>query len=342
MHRRRFIAALSASALLGSFALHATAADAPAPGAMQAVRLHEYGDAAVMKLEEAPCPAPAKGQMLVRVKAAGVNPVDWKIRSGKFRGMMPLVLPAILGYDVAGTVESVGEDVTKFKAGDQVYAYMPLTRGGGYAQYAVVGESEAAMKPEKADFEHAAAVPVAALTAYQALFDTAGLKAGQTVLIHAGAGGVGHLAIQLAKWKGATVIATASESNQAFLKELGADVVIDYKAVKFEDVAKNVDVVLDAVGGDTQDRSFGVLKKGGMLVSIVQPPSPQKAMEFGVRATVIMVQPNGAQLAEIAGLIDAGKVKPHVSDTFPLAEATKAHEKSETGRTRGKIVLTVP
>jgi NADPH:quinone reductase-like Zn-dependent oxidoreductase len=317
----------------------------PAPGGagatMKAVRMHDYGTSSVLQFEDSPKPAAGAGQVLVRVRAAGVNPVDWKVRSGMFKGGMNIAMPAIPGYDVAGTVEALGEGVKSFKVGDEVYAYMSLSRGGGYAQYAVVGEKEAAIKPVKADFEHAAAVPVAALTAWQVLFDVAKLEAGQTVLVHAGAGGVGHFAVQFAKWKGAKVIATASASNHEFLKGLGADVVIDYKTQKFEDGAKDVDVVLDAVGGETTARSAAVLKKGGILVSIVGAPDPAPFAARGAKATPWLVQPSGKQLAEIAKLIDEGKVTPHVSQTLPLADAAKAQDMSETGKTRGKIVLKV-
>lgn len=309
-------------------------------GTMQAVRVHAFGGPDVLKLEDAPRPEPGARDLLVRVSAAGVNPIDWKVRSGK----VPFpkeALPFTLGFDVAGVVEAVGAEVEAFKPGDEVFAYMSIQRGGGYAQCAIVKESEAAMKPAKASFEEAAATPLAALTAWQALFSEAGLREGQTVLIHAGAGGVGHFAVQFAHARGAKVIATASEKNHAFLKSIGADVCIDYKAQKFEDVAKDVDVVLDTIGGDTQARSVQCLRKGGFLVSIVQPPSPDKLKEHEVKGAVFLVRPNGAQLSEIAALIDSGIVKVEVSETFTLAQAAKAHEASESGHTRGKIVLKV-
>jgi NADPH:quinone reductase-like Zn-dependent oxidoreductase len=216
-----------------------------------------------------------------------------------------------------------------------------LRRGGGYAEYAIVRAGEAAPKPARATHVEAAGVPLVALTAWQALFEQAKLERGQTILIHAGAGGVGSVAVQLAKWKGARVIATASAANHEFLRGLGADEVIDYRTQRFEDVAKDVDVVLDPVGGDTQDRSFGVLRKGGALVSIVGRPSEEKAKAAGVRAASMLVRPDAGQLAEIGKLIDAGAIKPVVTHVLPLAEAAKAHEQSETGHTRGKIVLEV-
>jgi NADPH:quinone reductase-like Zn-dependent oxidoreductase len=310
------------------------------PTTMTAVRVHEPGGREVLKVEQAPRPVPGNGEMLVRVHAAAINPVDWKMRKGG-RGRTGGAEGFILGFDISGIVDQVGPGVTKFKAGDAVFAMLGLQRGGGYAEYAVVKEDEAAMKPAKASHVEAAAVPLAALTAWQALFDTAHLDKGQTVLIHAGAGGVGHFAIQLAKWKGAHVIATASKDNLDFLKQLGADEAIDYRNQKFEDVAKDVDVVLDSIGGDTQQRSFSVLKKGGMLVSIVGRPGAQKASDAGVRAAGILVKPNSDELARIAKLIDDGQVKPIVSKTFPLADVAQAHELSETGHARGKIVLVV-
>ncbi|HEX8877772.1 MAG TPA: NADP-dependent oxidoreductase [Phycisphaerales bacterium] len=310
---------------------------------MKAVRVTTYGGPDVLKVEQIERPKAGPGELLLHVRAAGVNPVDWKIRQGLLKGMTPQP-PFTPGYDVAGTVEALGEGVSDFKIGDEIYAYLALTKGGGYAEYVAVPAKEAAKKP-KADFADAAAVPLAGLTAWQALFTQASLKEGQTVLIHGAAGGVGHFAVQFAKSRGATVIATASSANHEFLKKLGADIVIDYTKEKFEDVLNarkiEVDVVLDTVGADTHDRSYAVLKKGGTLVSIVQPPKADKMKEFGVNAKVFLVSPNGPQLAEIARLIDAGKVTPHVSAKLPLEEAVKAHELSQTGKTRGKIVLEV-
>src|SRR5688572_15177248 len=211
---------------------------------MTAVRIHGFGGRDVLKVEQAPRPAPGDGELLVRVHAAGVNPVDWKIRKSGARGWLDVKTPYVPGFDVSGVVESLGAGVTRFKPGDAVYAMLDLRRGGGYAQYAVVKESEAATKPENASHVEAAGVPLAALTAWQALFDTADLQPGQTVLVHGGAGGVGSFAVQLAKWKGAKVVATASKQNHEFLKQLGVDEVIDYKSQNFADVVKDVDVVL--------------------------------------------------------------------------------------------------
>lgn len=316
--------------------LFGTVFNAPA---MDAIRVSEFGDRSVLKVVAIGRPEPGEGEMLVRVYAASVNPVDWKIRQSGAR--MGRSVPYTPGFDVSGVVESVGSGVTKFNAGDAVFAMLDLRRGGAYAQYAIVKESEAAMKPAKVSHVDAAAVPLAALTAWQALFDTAKLERGQTVLIHGGSGGVGAFAVQLSKAMGAKVFATSSKENLEFLKQLGADEAIDYRAQKFDEIVKDADVVLDTVGGETQQRSIGVLKKGGMLVSIVGVSAKKQADEAGVRVAGILVKANGEQLAEIAKLIDDGKVKPFVSVTLPLSEVAKAHEQSESGHTRGKIVLRV-
>jgi len=308
---------------------------------MKAIVIHQYGEPDVLKYEDAPRPEPKENQILVRVIAAGVNPVDAAARSEKYAKFFGITVPFIPGYDIAGVVEKAGAKVTKFKAGDSVYAYIGLGEGGGYAQYAVVTEQEAAPKPKSLTYESAAAVPVVALTAWQALIDTAKLSAGQTVLIHGGSGGVGSFAIQIAKASGAKVIATASTANQDFLKQLGADVAIDYTKQKFEDVAKGVDVVLDSVGKDTLARSYGVVKKGGFVVTLVARIDEAELAKHGIRGASLSVEPDSNELAEIGKLIDQGKIKVVVSQTFPLSEAMKAQEQVATGHTRGKIVLKV-
>src|SRR6476660_8948848 len=236
---------------------------------MKAVVIHEYGGPEVLKYEDIPRPEPKEDQLLIRVIAAGVNPVDGMIRSGMFAKEGNRAFPIILGGDVAGVVEKVGSKITKFKAGDPVFAYVSLDNSGGYAQYALVKEGEAAPKPKSLTYVEAAGVPIVALTAWQALIDSAKLSAGQTVLIHGGSGGVGSFAVQIAKAHGAKVIATASTANQDVLKELGANVAIDYTKQKFEDVAKDVDVVLDSVGKDTLARSYGVVRNGGFVATLV-------------------------------------------------------------------------
>ena len=306
---------------------------------MKAIVIHEYGGTEVLKYEDIPRSEPKDDQLLIRVIAAGVNPVDGMIRSGMFKGNR--AFPIILGGDVAGIVEKVGSKITKFKTGDPVFAYISLDNSGGYAQYALATEREAAPKPKALTYVEAAAVPIVAMTAWQALIDTAKLSAGQTVLIHGGSGGVGSFAIQIAKARGAKVIATASTANQDFLKQLGADVAIDYTKQKFEDVAKDVDVVLDSIGGDTLARSYGVVKKGGIIVSIVARPKESELEKHGIRGAALSVDPNSEELAAIGKLIDDKKIKVIVSQTFPLSEAMKAQEQVATGHTRGKIVLKV-
>ena len=311
---------------------------------MKAIRIHNYGGPEVLKYEEAPRPEPQAGEVLVRVHAAGVNPIDWKVREGHMKDFWPHKFPLILGWDVSGTVEAVGPGPAaagRFKIGDEVYSVPDVSRDGAYAEYIVVRESELAFKPKSLHHIRAAAVPLAALTAWQALFDTAQLQPGQRVLIHAGSGGVGHFAVQLAKWKGAYVFATASTKNQDLLRELGVDEPIDYTRQRFEDIARNIDIVLDTIGGETQERSWSVLKKGGNLVSLVQSPSKEKAKELGVRAAFVAGHPSGAQLAEIAKMIDSGKLAPIIDRILPLSEARRAHELSQSGHVRGKIVLRV-
>lgn len=308
---------------------------------MKAIVAHEYGGPEVLKYEDAPRPEPKDDQILVRVIAAGVNPVDGMILSGMFSKDKKLTSPLIPGGDISGIVEQTGSKITKFKKGDAIYAYLSLRNNGGYAEYAVANEKEAAIKPKSISFEQAAAVPIVALTAWQALVDSAKLGAGQSVLIHGGSGGVGMFAIQIAKARGAKVFATASTANQTFLKELGAHVAIDYKTQKFEDVAKDVDVVLDSVGGDTLARSYGVIKKGGFIATLVARLDQAELNKHGIRGEEIDVRPNSEELTELGKLIDAGKIKVVVSQTFPLTDAIKAQQQAATGHTRGKIVLKV-
>lgn len=310
---------------------------------MKAVRVHNYGGPEVLRFEDAPRPTPDSGEVLIKAHAASVNPIDWKARAGYMKDFIPLPLPFIPGWDVSGVVEAAGPGVSEFKKGDEVYARPNIMHGGygGYAEYVVAKETETALKPKSIDHVHAATIPVAAVTAWRALFDTAGLEKGQKVLIHGAAGGVGSFAVQLAKWKGAYVVGTASAKNQAFLRELGVDEPIDYAKTRFEDVAHDVDVVLDTIGGETQQRSWKVLKKGGILVSIVAPPSTDEATQHGVRSAHISANVDTSVLNEIAKLVDSGKLKPRVETVLPLSEARKAHELSESGHARGKIVLKV-
>lgn len=305
---------------------------------MKAIVVHQSGGTEMLKYENAPRPEPKEDEILIRTMAAGVNPVDAYIRSGRYGGGSH---PYIPGMDVAGVVEKVGAKITKFKAGDPVYAYLSFREQGGYAEFTIAKENETAIKPKNISFEQAAAVPLAATTAWQALIDAAGLKAGQTVLIHGGSGGVGHFAIQIAKARGAKVIATASTANQDLLKQLGVDQPIDYTKTKFEDVVKDVDVVLEATRSDSMARSYGVVKKGGFVVSITGSPDQAQLEQHGLRGDAISAHPDAHVLEELTKLIEARKLTPIVSQTFPLAEASKAHQQIETRHTRGKIVLKV-
>jgi NADPH:quinone reductase-like Zn-dependent oxidoreductase len=308
---------------------------------MNAIRMHSYGGPEVLQYEDAPRPQIRKGEVLVRVHAAGVNPLDWKVRSGSLNGFIQHKLPLIPGWDVSGVVEEVGPGVSQFMKGDEVFAMADPTRDGAYADYIAVPEAALALKPESLYHVRAATVPVSALTAWRALFDLGQLQARQRILIQGGSGGVGHFAVQLAKWKGAYVIATASTKNQELLRKLGADETIDYTTQEFEKLPEKVDLVLDTIGGETQERSWRVLKKGGALLSLVQPPSVEKARRFGVRGMMCSVQPDGAQLGEIAKLIDSAKLKPVIDRILPLSEARRAHELTQDGHIRGKIVLRV-
>jgi NADPH:quinone reductase-like Zn-dependent oxidoreductase len=315
------------------------AADQPPKPMMKAVIVREYGGPEVLKFEDVPRPEPKENEVLVRVIAAGVNPADPLIVSGKYAKEFGTHLPLIPGYDIAGLVEKTGGKVTRLKVGDPVYAY--VLWGGGWAEYAVATEAEAAAKPPSLSFISASAVPLAALTAWQALIDTAKLSAGQTVLIHGGSGGVGTMAIQIAKARGAKVMATASTRNQDLLKELGADVAIDYTTTKFEDVAKDVDVVLDSVGKDTLARSYGVVKKGGFIATLVSRLDQAELDKHGIRGASIAVKPNADELGEIAKLIEEKKLRPIVTRMLPLANAAEAHQQAATHHTRGKMVLRV-
>jgi NADPH:quinone reductase-like Zn-dependent oxidoreductase len=308
---------------------------------MKAVRIHAYGGPEVLTYEDVSVPAIAEDDVLIRVHAAAINPVDWKVREGYLQGFIDYDLPLTLGWDVSGVVEAVGKNVTTFKPGDEVYSRPDIKRDGAYAEYIAVKASEVAFKPKSVDHIHAAAVPLAGITAWHCLFEAAGLTAGQRVLIHAAAGGVGSYAVQLARWKGAHVIGTASARNQDFVFQLGADEIIDYQTTQFEDVVQPVDVVFDTVGGEVQERSWQVVKPGGILVSVVSPPPEEKAAAHQCRSAYVFIQPRADWLTEMAQLIDSGQVKPIVETVLPLSQAAEAHKLSEGGHTRGKIVLQV-
>lgn len=308
---------------------------------MKAIRIHEFGGPEVLKLEEVEKPSPAAGEVLIKVFATSVNPVDSKIRSGKNWERYKNPMPMTLGFDVSGIIEELGEGVSDFKKGDEVYARPDLNRDGAYAEYVVIKADKIGFKPKSLDHVKSAAVPLAALTAWQGLFDHGKLQPGQRILIHGASGGVGTFAVQFAKWKSAFVIGTSSESNIDFLNQLGADEVIDYKKQKFEEVLKDIDVVFDLIGGDTQRNSVKVLKEGGILVSVLGIADKDLLTQKNIQGVAFMAQSIPDQLNQIAQLIDEGKVKPVIAKVMPLEQAAEAQKESEAGHVRGKIVLEV-
>jgi len=304
-----------------------------------AVRVHAFGASDALKIENVPVPDPKDDELIVKVMAASINPVDFKIRNGSYPRIKAEHLPRVLGRDLSGVVESAGPNAD-FKAGDAIYAFLGPDRGGN-AERVLIKPNEAAAKPKSLSHVGAAAVPLAAITAWQGLFDVGGLKAGERVLIHAGNGGVGHLAVQFAKAKGAWVATTCSGVDTDFVKGLGADQVIDYRAARFEELVQPVDLVLDLVGGDARARSWFVIKKGGRLASALglSEADSAKATEAGVTAQMYVAKVSSAQLAEVGALIDAGTVKVEVQDVFAFKDVARAHDKLEKEHTRGKIVL---
>jgi NADPH:quinone reductase-like Zn-dependent oxidoreductase len=308
---------------------------------MKAVRIHSYGGTEVLCYEEAPRPTPGPGEVLIRVHASSVNPFDIAVRNGYMHGWFNYSFPLILGSDTAGTVEEVGEGVTNLTVGDRVYTRAGVFRDGANAEYTLAFAADVVPVPQSLDMLHSAALPHVTLTAWQALYVLADLSAGQTVLIHGAAGGVGHIATQLAKLRNAKVIGTASV-HMDFLSELGVDEAINYDTTRFEDVVKDVDVVLDLIGGDTLERSWQVLKPGGILVSTIQAPAEDVAAAHNVRqGFVVTAPPIGPTLTEVSSLVDSGKLKPHVSTVLPLQEIKTAHQLIEAKHNQGKIVLEV-
>lgn len=306
----------------------------------KAVRIHQFGGPEVLVYEDAPVPSIQADEVLVKIHAASVNPVDWKVREGYLKEMLPHRLPLILGWDFAGEVVAVGSDVSQWKLGDAVYARPDIARDGSYAEYIAVRANEIAAKPQKANWQEAAAVPLAALTAWQSLIEGATIQAGERVLIHAGAGGVGSFAIQLAKSRGAHVITTTSTKNVALVKSLGADEVIDYTQADFSQL-REIDVVFDTLGGEIQEKSWQTLKQGGRLISIISSPSEEAAAKVGGKALFCFVQPSATQLDELSKMIDAGQLKIIIDSVFPLSDVVGAHAKSTSGRAVGKIVIQV-
>ncbi|WP_243716030.1 NADP-dependent oxidoreductase [Actinomadura darangshiensis] len=305
---------------------------------MRAVRQDVLGGTEVLKVVEVERPEPGPTEVLVRVRAAGVNPTDWKHRAGGGFLKNP---PFILGWDVSGVVEKVGIGVTIHKPGDEVFGMLRYPFGvGSHAEYVVAPSRTFAAKPSSIDHVQAGALPLAALTAWQALVDTADVREGQRVLIHAAAGGVGHLAVQIAKARGAYVIGTASAGKHDFLRGIGVDEPVDYRSVDFAEVVKDVDVVLDTIGGDYGPRSVSVLRPGGVLVSVVLSRLGE-IDTTGIRTEALLVEPDHHALTQIAALAGAGTLRAEIDSVFPLADAAKAHERGDTGRVTGKIVLTV-
>jgi NADPH:quinone reductase-like Zn-dependent oxidoreductase len=305
---------------------------------MRAVRFHEYGPPAVLVVDAVDRPEPKAAEVLIRVRAAGVNPIDWKLRAGYMKQFMPLTLPYTPGLDVAGTVAGLGEGVTGFAVGDRVFG-----RGAGtYADFAVAPATTIARIPEGVSFEQAAPLHVAGETAWVGLFDSAHLETGQRLLVQGGAGGVGAIAVQLGHWKGAYVIATASAANVEFVRSLGADEVIDYTRVNVEDALHDVDVVLDTVGGEVTAHSWGVLRPGGLLVAVAGPPDTHTAEARGVRTSGVGHPPETRPiLEELGALVASGDLKPQIGQVFALEDAAQAHAVSETGHGRGRILLKV-
>jgi len=302
---------------------------------MRAVRIDQYGDESVLQLVEVSTPEPAHDEVLIKVFAASVNPIDWKIRDGA-GARFGMQLPIFLGSEIAGVVEQVGESVTALRVGDEVYG---TVGAGGYAEYVLAKLEAIAPKPVALDFAHAAAIPLAALTAWQALFNLADLRAGQRVLVAGAAGSVGSLAVQLAKAKGAIVTGLASGGNEAFVRGLGADTFIDYTAQSFEDVVSEMDVVFDAVGGDTFARALRCVKKGGTLVTAVAFPTPEQEAQHGIQVVRVYCQANREELEQISQLVAADQLSARVARVFPLEQVGAAHKLSKEGHARGKIVL---
>jgi len=308
---------------------------------MKAIRIHAYGGPELMQLEDAPMPPCGAGDLLVRVVAAGVNPVDWKLRSGVMAAQIPKSFPITLGFDASGVVTAVGAEVSGFELGDEVCFYVDFGRGGSYAEYVAVHASQAAKKPHTASFATAAALPMAGQAAWTALIETGQVERGMRVLIHGGAGAVGTFAVQLAKERGAHVTATASGDGLVLVKSLGADEVIDYRTQRFEQVARDMDIVLDTLGGPTQEASWTTMRKGGILVATVMPPSPERAAAANVRAAFVFTQPRGAVLAQLVERVDDGRLHIVIGQEFALADASQAHRLGEAGKARGKMILHV-
>ena len=315
---------------------------------MKAIAIREFGGRDKLEPMELPVPELGNGEVLVRVKGAGVNPVDWKIREGRLKDLFPHRFPLIPGWDAAGIVEKIGPGVTRSRVGDEIFAYCrkPVVQGGAYAEYISLIEEHMAVKPRNTTFTEAAGIPLAALTAYQALVDAAGARSGERVLIHAAAGGVGGFGVQIAKDRGALVWGTAGSRNEDYVRSLGADRVIDYSRDDFRKVVRSaypdgVDVVFDCVGGDVLKKSVEIVRKGGRLISIVDSLDERSLGRADIRFEFVFVAPNSKELSELGQMVEQGRLRVHLEEVLPLEASAKAHELSESRHTRGKIVLSV-
>ena len=316
---------------------------------MKSVQISEYGSSDIIKIDEnSPIPSPSTGKIQAKIIAAGINPVDWKIREGHFREMMPLQFPATLGMDFSGVVEQI-EEVNSdapvdFKQGDEVYGQASISSGGSgaFAEFALANKESIAHKPKSLSHLQAAGLPLVGVSAWQALVENIGLSKDQKILIHGGAGGIGSMAIQLAKHLGAYVGTTASINDKKFVQELGADQIIDYKKENFEDIVHDYDAVFDTVGGETYKRSFRVLAKGsGIIVSMLEQPNSELMSQYGIKALFLFSQVNRQRLTKLAQWVDQNNIKVNIDKTFPLDEADKALDYQKDVHPRGKVVLTV-
>lgn len=307
---------------------------------MKAVRIHAFGGREVLELNDIAIPEAKQGEVLIKIHAASVNPVDWKIRQGYLQPLLNHALPLTMGWDVSGEVVAVGGGVIHLKVGDEVYSRPNIANNGSYAEYMTASAEEVALKPKSLTWQEAAGVPLAGLTAWQGLYELADIEAGEQVLIHGGSGAVGQFAIQLAKLRGATVYTTTSARNTDLVLSLGADHAIDYQQVDFSEL-RDMDVVLDTIGGEVQDKSWKTIKPGGRLLSIVQTPDEAVAASHGVTASFYFIEPDRSQLEEMAGLADAGKLVVNIDSEFSLDQVADAHKRSESGRAQGKIIINV-
>lgn len=315
---------------------------------MKAMMIEKFGDLDQIKLGEIPIPEPQPNEVQIQIAYAGINPVDWKICEGLLRERMPYEFPIVLGWDVAGIITKIGKQVSRLKIGDEVFAYARKSKikDGTLAEYICLEADHVAFRPEKIGLREAAAIPLTGLTSWQSLFDSANLKTNESILIHAGAGGIGSMAIQFAKQQGAKIFTTANQQNHAYVKKLGADVAIDYKQEDFVAKIKSilpsgVDVVFDTIGGSTLEKSLDVIKPGGRLVSLLQQLPADIAEKRHIIATYVFVHPNGSQLKTIAELIDAGKVVPPHLKEYPFNQTQEAFAELKTGHVQGKIVIKI-